>query len=999
MVQSFALPGDVSPISAAYQSEVLPIPDIIEFVVSDKYLNRPRLYPRQATMLKVIFLRDDLFTDYDYQVIDEWSQGFTLNEVPNSDGIMHYEGYHGMQPDIHQRIYMNQQAGRKWFKECVVAIGRRGSKGYIGALCGAYVLWNFLAKGDPQEHYGISRDKPLTGLVFAGKLNQAKAEQFGDLKDIIIGSNCFAPYVSMIMAESLSLYAPSDAKRIAEMKRKGLKTETDLATFRLMPKESTLMSGRGPASFLQYYDEMAHVTTTSAKTSAEDIYGAATPSLDQFKPDGFIYEGSSTWQMMGQYYDNWVRSLEVDYETRLPVYPELFMVQLESWDPYKDWEISHTIKMRRGYKRHFNPLDRAIQTYDTEMRNKERANPETFKVEYRSRWAASMNAYLNPERIKMMWDPKLEMQERGHLHMNYAAHIDPSKSGANTGLAIGHIEGPDDNGYNHVIFDLITHWQPGDFPENNNEIDYIELEEWWNKNVTDAFMPDDFTFDQFETSIIQRIANYARSKQRPKTVNVYERTATKPVNWKMAESFKTAMGLGLLHCFSGDTSYLTWDGYQTFGETVNTTQRVLTQTGHWVDAEIRASTDRQYLLKLTLGREGQTKEIFTTPGHRWIVKQSGHRQRIERCPIITTDQLKTGDRLASTLPVSCIANVHPSPYGIVAGIVFGDGSKSYKGSHVTLWGEKDAQLLRYFPTDCIFSPRSTPNGCKGIDVGNLPRAFKELPDINESPGVLYGWLAGYFAADGTVGPTGQVTLGSVSRENLEFVKLVATRLGIATHPIAESILDTEWSQSDYFYNMSFVRRTLRPNFFLIAEHRDRFVANPSSKDRLGWKVISVEKTDRFEQVFCAVVPETESFVLQDWILTKNSPYYEQADIEMIYLQDMGNERVDHPTMGPVQTKDVWDAMANVVYTLIGGQMMAFLGKEFSDFGVKGQLQGGSTPWANQFSSGNDASAMFDKFSRASGTRQAGAMARQDPSRSLSRDRPRPWSPSSPWKRG
>ncbi len=556
--QTFTLPPSINPIEGAISGKPLVVPDIIDWVTKPQWLNRPRLYPRQATLLKIIFLQDELFTDYDYQVIEEWTGGFHLNPTPNSDGVLMYDGYHGLQPDILDRIRINKEAGRKWFKECVVAIGRRGSKGYLGALCGSYVLWNYLVKGSPQNFYGIAQEKPLQVLIYAGKLNQAKAEQYGDLRDVILGSNCFAPYISKSMGESLLLRAPDDTIRIEQLKAKGIKIANpdDLATFHVLPKESTLMSGRGPTSFIQFYDEMAHVTKTSAKNSAEEVYGAATPSLDQFGVDGFLWEGSSTWQMMGQFYENWRQSLQVykaspEHEEGEPVYPEKFMVQLESWDPYKDWRIAHTIRRRRKWSKKFDPLDRAIQEYDENMRRLEQANPETFKVERRSRWAASMQAYLNPDRIATLWLPwqgqELEMQTQGKLHKLYAAHIDPSKSGANTGLAVAHVEGPDERGYHHVIFDLIKHWQPGDFPDNNNEIDYIFLEDWWNEYVTDAFMPENFTFDQFETTIIQRINRYARSKPRPKSVRVFERTATKAINWKVAEGFKTALGLGLLH--------------------------------------------------------------------------------------------------------------------------------------------------------------------------------------------------------------------------------------------------------------------------------------------------------------------------------------------------------------------------------------------------------------------------------------------------------------------
>jgi hypothetical protein len=696
MPQIQTLPVSVNPITGSYMKQMWEPPDIITFVTSPFFLNRPRLYPRQATLLKIIFLQDELFTDYDYGVIEEWSQDFVLNPTPNSDGFMSYEGYHGLQPDILERIRINKEAGRKWFKECVVAIGRRGSKGYLGALCGAYVIWHYMSWGQPQLHYGIAQEKPLQALIYAGKLNQAKAEQFGDLRDVILGSNCFAPYIAKSMGESLLIRAPSDGIRLAQLSAKKIKVANpdDLVTFHLLPKESTLMSGRGPTSFIQFYDEMAHVTKTTAKNSAEEVYGAATPSLDQFGVDGFLWEGSSTWQMMGQYYENWLHSLQVHYDTGLPVYPEMFMVQLESWDPYKDWRIAHTLPMttkRLKHKetgelrppKHFDPLDRAIQEYDEPMRRLEQANPETFKVERRSRWAASMQAYLNPDRIKMMWEPwqgqPLVMQAKGALHRTYAAHIDPSKSGANTGLAVGHIEGPDERGYHHVVFDLIKHWQPGDFPKNKNEIDYIFLEDWWNEYVTDAFMPETFTFDQFETTIIQRVNRYARSKQRPKSVRVFERTATKAINWKVAEGFKTALGLNLLH----------------------------------------------------------------------------------------------------------------------------------------------------------------------------------------------------------------------------------------------------------------------------------------------------------------------------------APYYQQADLEMIYLEDLGNEKVDHPTMGPVQTKDVFDAMSNVVYTLIGAEMMAFLGQEFTDFGIQGAQQGGVQPFSQQFAGENsmtEAQELFSHFGRAN-IRAGGQMAQADPSRNLNRQRPTRWSPSSPWQRG
>jgi tRNA-splicing ligase RtcB len=40
-------------------------------------------------------------------------------------------------------------------------------------------------------------------------------------------------------------------------------------------------------------------------------------------------------------------------------------------------------------------------------------------------------------------------------------------------------------------------------------------------------------------------------------------------------------------------------------------------------------------------------------------------------------------------------------------------------------------------------------------------------------------------------------------------------------------------------------------------------------ERRSWSVVKVERTGRFEDVFCATVPETHSFTLGDNILTRN----------------------------------------------------------------------------------------------------------------------------------
>lgn len=548
------------------------IPDIMEFCLSDKYLDQPGIYPRQATLLKCIFLQTELFTDFDYEVIGQWSESFART------------GNNGCQPDLLDRIRICQEQGRKWFREIIAVIGRRGSKGYTGAICSAYVLWHYMHRpGGPQAHYGIERSKKLVGIVFAGKKSQAKENQWRDLANVILGSACFAPYISRPLGEILTVFAPSDLLRAQKQALRGIQTDNDQATFELVPRESTLMAGRGPTSFLHLYDEMAHIVATGINRSAAEVYDAATPSLDQFGNDGFIYAGSSPWQMTGRYYELWQQSLEKN-DDGTPAYPEKFMVQLTSWDPYKDWDRAEQILVRppkkmvvyihrdisateveqvpiETTKKEFFAHKKApIQAYDAAMKQLERANPDNFEVERLSHWAAILDSYLDEKKVAAIFDPwqgePLRIQPNGTLSVVYHAHGDPGAVNDRFGYALAHVETLESvreladgrkvvDKVKHVIFDVLQAWDPADFPE--HQVDYIQVGEEI-CNYIDAFMPAGQTFDQFASvEAIQRIRRHVAESRKPKRTDVYEVTATAKLNWLQAEIAKAAINLGRIH--------------------------------------------------------------------------------------------------------------------------------------------------------------------------------------------------------------------------------------------------------------------------------------------------------------------------------------------------------------------------------------------------------------------------------------------------------------------
>jgi hypothetical protein len=561
-------------------------PDPIEFVLSDRFLDREYLYPRQATILKVIFLREDMLTPYDFDVLGEWGETFRRT---NEEGC---------QPDVLERMRACVAAGRPWFREVVNVTGRRGGKGYLGAVCAAYVLWHFLHRpGGPQRFYGVDRDKRLSILTFAAKKEQAVANQWRDLSNLIIGSPCFTPFVSRSQGQSLTLFAPTDVLRAERLSARGVETESDLASFEILPKESTLTAARGPAAFCLLFDEMAHVlATTGASRSAEDVYESAVPALDQFGMDAFLYEGSSPWQMTGQFYTNWLRSIELEADGS-PAYPEMVMFQLPSWGPYQDWSEAERIPLRRPATTVIEvrvelptggqdtreveveepadtlpPLRRAIQEYDDQMRRMERANPETFAVERKSHWAAVLDAYLNSERVADIfrpWDGRvLTPTERGRLSTRYKAHGDPASVDCRFGFALGHVETVereevDENGevrvvrQDHVVFDVLDKWEAGDWADRrihysvddtrdeNDDGLTVEADIW---DYIERFQPDECSFDQWNSiGSVERLSSRARRAKLPKTTTVYVRDSTAQLDWKRWEAFKVAVNMGLIH--------------------------------------------------------------------------------------------------------------------------------------------------------------------------------------------------------------------------------------------------------------------------------------------------------------------------------------------------------------------------------------------------------------------------------------------------------------------
>ncbi len=282
-----------SPAEAFSRSIITHAPwdSIVDFATHPSFCGMT-LYPRQQTLLRLIFMETEQMTQYDRDVIEEWRKGF-----------MQRREVFGVQPDIWERIAYLKERGYRRFPEVQAVLGRRASKGMIGGILGAEQMAYMFSLDDWQAHYGVVPGKDGYLTVVATSQSQAKRHQFRDIAMTIEGCAYLQPHIASSRDCELAIRTPADMRQLAALKAAGMAPDHEVATLHAIAMASNSDVVRGAASFGLFLDEFAFmVQGTGSSKSGEEVYESATPSLDQFDPDALVYIPSSPFTKTGQFF-------------------------------------------------------------------------------------------------------------------------------------------------------------------------------------------------------------------------------------------------------------------------------------------------------------------------------------------------------------------------------------------------------------------------------------------------------------------------------------------------------------------------------------------------------------------------------------------------------------------------------------------------------------------------------------------------------------------------
>jgi hypothetical protein len=333
------------------------------------------------------------------------------------------------------RMQVQEKCSKRYkFEELVLVLGRRSGKSFLVSAMALYELYRLISMGHPQARYGLMEFDEVVILNVARNEEQAKKAIFSKIKQTVLASPFFAPYIGKDTELEMRFYTEHDREENVRRKEQNINLFAGSLVLRCGSSNASGLVGLTCWTIIM--DEVAAMAGDNPESGVDyALYDDLKPSLATFGKDGKMMLLSNPKGPLGLLYDL--------HENRQED-PTTLVMRLPTWltNPNIDKEW----------------LD-----------GQKKKDPQEFQMQYGAEFGASSSdpMFVNEDIENMFKSMSMvPRKERAEGHFEYFCHLDPARTSDYYALVIAHTEvmygtlGPDHTPLKRVVVDHVHFWNP-----------------------------------------------------------------------------------------------------------------------------------------------------------------------------------------------------------------------------------------------------------------------------------------------------------------------------------------------------------------------------------------------------------------------------------------------------------------------------------------------------------------------------------------------------------
>jgi hypothetical protein len=349
---------------------------------------------------------------------------------------------------LRHQIY-EKCTNRYKFQELVLVLGRRSGKSFLVSAIALYELYRLISMGHPQARYGLMEFDQIVLLNVAKNEEQAKNAIFSKIKQTVLASPYFNPFIGKDTELEMRFLTDHDIKENERRTAQGLNPFSGSLTLKCGSSSASGLVGL--TCWCIIMDEIAAMAGDNPDSGLDyALYDDLKPSLATFGKDGKMMMLSNPKGPIGLLHDL--------HENRVED-PTTLIMRLPTWlaNPNIGKEF----------------LD-----------NEKKKNPSEFQMQYGAEFgASSQDPMFMADLINSMFSSMsmVKRKEYADNMFEYYCHLDPARTSDYYALCVAHTEpmygtvGPDNRPLKRVVIDHIHFWNP---MSKNQPIDTREVEDY-----------------------------------------------------------------------------------------------------------------------------------------------------------------------------------------------------------------------------------------------------------------------------------------------------------------------------------------------------------------------------------------------------------------------------------------------------------------------------------------------------------------------------------------